>query len=120
MSIQSPEAHQPELLEQIRHAIRHTHQADHCRLCGDEVSQLDRRRRLAHYERTEDTGELRMYHLCSRCAASPNDTGICSSCGRYDLAVEFFAPTLTLCPACLAVKRGQLPGTAIEGEDALW
>lgn len=120
MTTHSPEALPADLLAQIQHAIRHTGQAGRCRLCGDEVSQLERRRRLAHYERAEDTGEIRMYCLCNRCYHGPNDSGLCSSCGRYDLAVEFFAPTVILCPACLAAKRNQLPGAAIEGEDALW
>lgn len=114
MTIQSPEA-PAELLEQIRHAIHHGNQADHCRLCGDEANPSNR-----HYERAEDALHLVAYRLCNRCAASPNDTGICALCGRYDLAVEIFAPTVIFCPACLAVKRGQLPGAAIEGEDALW
>ena len=117
MTVQSPEA-QPELLEQIRHAIAHTGQAGRCRLCGDEASQIDQRR---HYELLEDTpGTWRVYYLCDRCYQGPNDTGCCSACGRYSFAVELFAPTVTLCPPCLAIKRGLLPGAAIEGEDALW
>lgn len=117
MTTQPPEAHQPELLEQIRHAIHHGNQPNCCRLCGQPARPIDRRR---HYEPTEHTGEWRIYYLCDRCYHGPDDTGICASCGRYDLAVEFFAPTVIFCPACLAVKRGQLPGAAIEGEDALW
>lgn len=96
MTTQSPEAHQPELLEQIRHAIHHGNQPNCCRLCGQPARPIDRRR---HYEPTEHVGEWRIYYLCDPCYHSADDTGHCSYCQAYGVVQEF-TPTVYHCAAC--------------------
>ena len=95
MTTQSPEAPR-ELLEQIRHAIRHGNQPNHCRLCGQTARPIDRRR---HFEPTAHAGEWRVYYLCDRCFAGPDDTGHCSYCQAYGVVQEF-TPTVYHCAAC--------------------
>jgi hypothetical protein len=105
MSTQSPEA-PPELLEQIRHAIHHGNQADHCRLCGEIVT---------------DPNALRFPEpLCTRCYHNPDDTGRCSYCRAYGVVHEL-TPGSYHCDECFQRELDSLDNTNPESNGgALW
>lgn len=114
MSTPTPEA-QPELLEQIRHAIHHGNQPNCCRLCGQPARWIDQRR---HYEPTDHVAKWHIYYLCDSCFHGPDDTGHCSYCRAYG-AVHELTPSVYHCDACFQRELDSLD-TGNEGEDATW